>query len=155
MPESTFGSRYLMRHSLRGPSLLTKIDSETLQINNVLCLSPMNTSNKVFTISSYLVGTFNRFYTFLSNERSETLLWRSNSGGVVAGVVGVKLLLISHFYWLLLIFYCFISSIIPSLGILYHFKQNKLRIYWFLACFLQFLDLENFQPKKFFLYFSI
>ena len=34
-------------------------------------------------------------------------------------------LLISYFYWLLLLFCCFISSIITSLDILYHFNQNK------------------------------
>ena len=43
----------------------------------------------------------------MSSERSETLLWRSNSGGGAGGAgVAVKLLLISQFYWLLMLFYC-------------------------------------------------
>ena len=38
------------------------------------------------------------FWSFLSSDRSETLLRCSNSGGVAVVVAGVKLLLISHFY---------------------------------------------------------
>ena len=48
----------------------------------------------------------------------------------------------------------FHSFIIPSLDILYHFKQNKKMIYWFLACFYSFWTLKIFSKKMFFFIFQ-
>ena len=55
-----------------------------------------------------------------------------------APVVALNYILISYFYWLLLLFCCFLSSIIPSLDIYTISSKIKKMIYWFLAFFAVF-----------------